>query len=884
MTNPDNRPNPHKVRKYTDKLENMLDKNRVSKVVGGNITHVSMNRAFPGKFFFETNKKLNKLISECNKLGINYGIAEKRKDYGPIIVDIDLNLPKEDVKKGKRLYNEDLLMKTIGYYRDSIKEYLDPEEEEMRVFVFEKSSPSDKGHNLKDGFHLMFPYICAHYKVRHLIRFSVVDKAEKEKKFELYNNSVSDIFDKSVVNSIFWNVYGNCRTDGKKYSLTRIISDDDEELDMDDVVKDEFELIELLSLQKKRWKQSNETPLQAELTFTDIEAECNKKGIDASSKVANDNYILGADDNMFRKAKYLVSLLNEERSENYHDWIRVGWALHNVDRGLLPVWHEFSQKCPQKYDEKECEKKWYRMKDSGYTIRSLMYWAKNDNYHKYSEFIKQEFDNLIDQSLGGDTNSIAKALYTKYFDRFVCASINRDAWFEFRENRWFEIQHAVSLMNIISSEFVDEYSKKASEYNIKAVNASNIEKEDYQKKAEKYSKIVCKLRNISFKKQILEECKYLFYEEKFIEKLDENLDLLGCEDGVYDFSKGEFRQGKPDDYITLSTGKKYIHWNPNKAISKKLLKYLEQVLPHEETRKYFLKALATTLTGHNQEEKLYIMTGSGSNSKSLLIELVSLALGDYYISCPITIMTRKRNSSGQASPELARIKGKRCGVFQEPDNNEALNVGLMKELTGNDKFIARNLFSDPIEIKPQIKFFLTCNELPAVPARDGGTWRRLRVVDFSSKFVDNPKASNEFKIDTKLKQKIQDWGDIFLGYLIHIYNTEYITQSTLYEPPEVKYATNIYKMENDHFTEYYKERIEYVKNPKSVIDKKTLYCDFKQWFKEQHEGDKLPKSTQLYRFMDELVGKSQNSKWKNIMFKNNEESEDEDEETNDLDN
>jgi hypothetical protein len=91
-------------------------------------------------------------------------------------------------------------------------------------------------------------------------------------------------------------------------------------------------------------------------------------------------------------------------------------------------------------------------------------------------------------------------------------------------------------------------------------------------------------------------------------------------------------------------------------------------------------------------------------------------------------------------------------------------------------------------------------------------------------------------------------------------------------------------MENDHFTEYYKERIEYVKNPKSVIDKKTLYCDFKQWFKEQHEGDKLPKSTQLYRFMDELVGKSQNSKWKNIMFRNNEESEEEDEEINDLDN
>ena len=57
------------------------------------------------------------------------------------------------------------------------------------------------------------------------------------------------------------------------------------------------------------------------------------------------------------------------------------------------------------------------------------------------------------------------------------------------------------------------------------------------------------------------------------------------------------------------------------------------------------------------EEKLYIPTGGGSNGKSLTFEIVNNALGEYYISCPVTIMTRKRGSSAQASPELARIKG-----------------------------------------------------------------------------------------------------------------------------------------------------------------------------------------------------------------------------------
>ena len=113
--------------------------------------------------------------------------------------------------------------------------------------------------------------------------------------------------------------------------------------------------------------------------------------------------------------------------------------------------------------------------------------------------------------------------------------------------------------------------------------------------------------------------------------------------------------------------------------------------------------------------------------------MISNSLGEYYISCPITILTRKRGMSGQASPELARFKGARIGVFQEPDSGETFNVGILKELTGNDKFMARQLHKDPIEIKPQIKLFMTCNDLLNVPSNDGGTWRRIRVIDFISK-------------------------------------------------------------------------------------------------------------------------------------------------------
>ena len=62
----------------------------------------------------------------------------------------------------------------------------------------------------------------------------------------------------------------------------------------------------------------------------------------------------------------------------------------------------------------------------------------------------------------------------------------------------------------------------------------------------------------------------------------------------------------------------------------------------------------------------------------------------------------------------------------------------LKELTGNDKFMVRPMYREPFEVKFQVKWFLCCNKLPLVTAQDGGTWRRLKVIEFNSKFVDAP--------------------------------------------------------------------------------------------------------------------------------------------------
>merc|ERR1712178_642204 len=86
-------------------------------------------------------------------------------------------------------------------------------------------------------------------------------------------------------------------------------------------------------------------------------------------------------------------------------------------------------------------------------------------------------------------------------------------------------------------------------------------------------------------------------------------------------------------------------------------------------------------------------------------------------------------------------RAKRIVVFQEPTKGEPINVGKLKEWTGGDTIQCRELYKGPIKFKAQAKWFLICNDIPEVPSDDDGTWRRLTIINFPSKFVDKHNIS-----------------------------------------------------------------------------------------------------------------------------------------------
>jgi P4 family phage/plasmid primase-like protien len=480
-----------------------------------------------------------------------------------------------------------------------------------------------------------------------------------------------------------------------------------------------------------------------------------------------------------------------------------------------------------------------------------LYLSMTSKYWKADIEITPEIKKLLEDSLSGSHYKIAKVIYNIYKNRFRIDDIKNPDWYEFDDIRWYKTH----IMNILISEELQKYYK-----GIKISDTGALENSDLQEFIQNKDKIeanlrnslvdniINKLENVSFKKNIMIEMHYLFksLEPNFVSKLDASPYLIGFKNGIYDLENMTFRRGEQKDYLTLTTGYDFIEYDPDSLEVQEIYGFLRQIIPNEKVFEYLLKVLGRSLLGIN-DEHFYIFTGlSGANGKSTLINFLEYTLGDYMTSADVSLLTNNRAMSSSASPDIIRLKGRRLVSFAEPEYGDTLKTGIIKAFSGGDSIIARELYKAPISFKLQASMFMCCNDLPNISSIDGGSFRRLRVIEFKSRFCDNPVKQNEFKIDPTIKNKIKNWRPYFMSILIHyleLYQEELRVTGKIEEPEEVKIATNKYKADNDRFNEYITECLTEVSD--GFESNKTIYNNFMRWWAENYSNTRTPDIKEL---------------------------------------
>ncbi len=616
-----------------------------------------------------------------------------------------------------------------------------------------------------------------------------------------------------------------------------------------------------------------------------------KKAEDTKYAVSNLSVV-----DQLSQAESFLKIISGTRADEYQSWISIGLALYTVSNGCvegLELWDGFSKKTSRKnyYSEQGCIVKWQSFTSGSCTMGTLRYFAEQDNKDKYDMISNKYQKKKLMDGLNGGHDDLARLLYENYDRKYVCANIKENIWYEFKNHGWSQISEGYSLQQLITSDLVKKYTKmgkdvytKMGEEKKKKKKKSGEESDEdrvdadekaMQSQQKQILKIVCNLKSAPFIKNIMTLCKIYFFREKFIETLDTNINCIRCPNGVIDLEKKKFRDGQPEDMLSLSTGIEYKIYKEDSEEMQMLRDFYEKLYPDPDLNRYIREYDANLLKGGNTSKVILIMSGDGDNGKSVKIDLMGLMLGEYFSVLPTSTVTGKRTQSSGHTAELDGLRGVRFVVLQEPNRRDVFNVGIFKELTGNDTIYIRGMYSKKSKLKPLFKVAVICNKLPKMPADEDAIWNRMDVLLheswFPKKDLDCPKDPEDqirkkiFPRDNFFNEKLPKLAGAALYQCFEDYKI-LDTYGKTPKPAKVTIATENYKRTNDVFTQFkadclYKEDEE---NKEEVyISVKECYALFKDWYKLSYPNliSFLPSGNEFEEDMSKRLGQIVKRRW-----------------------
>uniref|UniRef100_A0A6C0DA67 SF3 helicase domain-containing protein n=1 Tax=viral metagenome TaxID=1070528 RepID=A0A6C0DA67_9ZZZZ len=586
----------------------------------------------------------------------------------------------------------------------------------------------------------------------------------------------------------------------------------------------------------------------------------------------------------------------ERRCGEYQDWVSVALCLKNISdtTDSFNVWadltrrtgptHKKSQmsdtELQAKWNLLPCETSARRTGRKPLLMGTLHLWAKEDNEATYRSIMNEANREVALLNDNGSHVAVADLILRMYRHEFRCTPTKKSAtaasmdWYQYAGNSWRCLKTSMRIRERLSNEVRNQYIEADREVGRRITSATNDDdRQRMEVKRKNLFKVEQQLMNCGFKDSVMKELSEKFYDEDYLQHMNQDVTLVGFSNGVLELRKPSedgqfhthFRPGRPDDCISFQMGRcnpgldaiPYIPYNPAAPAPEhlELLDFFTKIYPDAVLREYALTLNSACLEGSNHEQKFYIMSGSGGNGKSKIIDLNTKTFGDYAESLPVTALTRKRADAGSANPELIVLKCRRYISMVEPEEGEKINTSLMKQISGQDTLKARGLFQDQDQFVVTARIFMSCNDLPAVSSMDNGTWRRLVVLPHVATFVEEGKptnpAQNIHSRDPLLDNKIMRWRPFYAGLLVWYYENRYL-RGGLKEPAVVTAASNKYKEENDSFLAFCQECL--VREVGAEATANDVLIRYKEWSKYNTQK-KVMQKKDLMTKMQEIYGK-----------------------------
>jgi putative DNA primase/helicase len=295
---------------------------------------------------------------------------------------------------------------------------------------------------------------------------------------------------------------------------------------------------------------------------------------------------------------------------------------------------------------------------------------------------------------------------------------------------------------------------------------------------------------------------------------DAHPELLSVANGTVNLRTGAIHPHTPADMITKRLD---VAYNPA-APATRWEAFLTEIFPHHPELPAFMRRLVGYgITGSTSEQCFVFMHGQGANGKSAFLDALLHVFRGVTKSTEFSTFEQRVNV-GQASPELASLRGARLVTASETEKYSRLAEALVKQLTGGDPVTCRFLNQNPFTYVPRFLLMVAGNYKPAILSQDLGVWRRVKLVPFEATFRGS-------KADTSLPAKLRDEAEGILAWAVRGAQEWYATG--LEEPSSVATATQDYRESEDRLAEFIAARL--VQEPAARVAPMAVRRAYAEW-------------------------------------------------------
>lgn len=311
-----------------------------------------------------------------------------------------------------------------------------------------------------------------------------------------------------------------------------------------------------------------------------------------------------------------------------------------------------------------------------------------------------------------------------------------------------------------------------------------------------------------------------------------NLELINLGNGSYDLEEDKFREHQAGDMMTKMMACDY----EPEAKCTRFIDFLDEIFcSNDEVIGFMHRFLGYSLSSSTMEQCFMFLHGQGSNGKSVLTELLDRIFGDYSKKVSNQMVTKSRRGSERDRQDqiMSILKDVRLVFATETGRNMQLDESHVKDVTGGESVICRDLYSSYESYKPIFKFVMSGNYKPVINGTDKGIWRRIRLVNFERTFSGD-------EIDPRLLDKLLlERNGIFL-WLLEGYRKW--RKDGLGELPDcMKRAVDEYRSDMDILGQYIEDRL--IRDRSAATETELIYRDYKSWVEENGYYKPLAKRT-----------------------------------------